>query len=213
MTEATRLYRQEHSMDAFFMQARRSFTPLSLVILLFPTLCNAHALHGTGFLAGLTHPALGMDHLLAMLSVGILSALIGGHALWLLPVTFVSVMVLGGGVALSDIVIHGQESGISLSVVILGAAIAFGRKIPTAPTLSFVALFAFFHGYAHGAELPGGTSAQLFIAGFAIGTAVIHVLGVFIGHFASHNGRTLMALRFAGAFFSGIGFHILTGLR
>lgn len=208
-----RVIQQKDASAAYQSVTSRLLQYFAVAVVLLPMNLVVHAMPGSGFVSGLAHPALGFDHLLAMLSVGILSALIGGGAIWLLPVTFVSVMIIGGGVALSDIPVPGQETAIVLSVIILGFFIAFGKKLPIVLALAFVAFFAFFHGYAHGAELPENASAVLFVAGFGIGTAVIHISGVFMALFASRNEKTLLLLRFAGAFFSGIGFQMIMSLR
>ena len=107
-----------------------------------------------GFLSGLVHPVLGYDHLLAMLSVGILSAQIGGRAIWTVPATFVGVMALGGVLGLIDIGITITELGIAFSLVILGSVIASERRLPVLLAMIGVGFFAIFHGYAHGTEMP-----------------------------------------------------------
>ena len=166
---------------------------------------------GVGFITGLLHPALGFDHFLAMLSVGILSAQIGGRALWGVPLTFVSVMVVGGILGIQEVSVPLVESGIALSVTALGVALAADRHMATIWAMLFVGFFAIFHGHAHGTEMPLIAEPFFYAMGFVIGTAVIHLTGVLIGLGSGRlqNGR--MMLRFLGAGISGIGLHMLFG--
>ena len=106
------------------------------------------------FIGGLAHPVLGLDHLLAMLSVGIVSAQIGGRAIWTVPATFVVVMALGGLWGLMGFGFFAVEVGIALSVLALGLVILANQSIPVYVVMIAVGLFALFHGYAHGAEMP-----------------------------------------------------------
>ncbi|MCC5793864.1 MAG: HupE/UreJ family protein [Chromatiales bacterium] len=157
------------------------------------------------FLAGLTHPVLGLDHFLAMVCVGIVSAQIGGRAIWTVPGTFVLVMALGGlaGLALPPLDI--VEYGIAFSVLALGAAIAADRRIPVIGAMVAVGIFASFHGYAHGAEMPELASPWRYAFGFLLGTALLHLLGVLLGDIPKHYPRGGMLLRVAGAVIAAIG--------
>lgn len=165
---------------------------LSFVFLLFlqPGTIYAHdettvAKFGS-FIGGLTHPILGMDHLLAMLSVGIISAQIGGKAIWTVPTTFVLLMAAGGLVGLAGINFTAVELGIAISVLALGLAIFAKQTIPLAVVMVAVGLFALFHGYAHGAEMPSVAEPIKYALGFLTGTAVIHITGVLIGDIPGH---------------------------
>lgn len=164
-----------------------------------------------GFSAGLIHPVLGFDHLLAMISVGIVSAQIGGRAIWLIPLIFVSVMLIGGITGIYGIPIPyvSIEGGIAASVLVLGLAIAADRRIPTALISFFVAFFAIFHGHAHGLEMPEGSLPILYITGFVCGTASLHVLGVVAGLLSKKDAQTDLLLRFAGAAIAGVGISIM----
>jgi urease accessory protein len=157
------------------------------------------------FLGGLTHPVLGPDHFLAMVSVGLLSAQIGGRALWTVPATFVGVMALGGALGLADARLSGIEIGIALSVLVLGTALAADRRLPVALAMTAVGLFAVFHGYAHGAEMPTVAEPMRYAAGFLTGTAALHVLGLVIGDISQHYARGRVLLRLAGGAIAGIG--------
>ncbi len=209
------------------------FFGLLLIILSIPELTLAHnAASGSGFEAGLTHPVLGFDHFLAMVSVGILSMQMGGRAVWLLPITFVSVMAVGAGIALwlipvgvvliilmlgvdpsslADPQISGTtvELGIALSVVFLGGAIFFQKKCEASVSLIFVALFALCHGYAHGREMPEISSPYGYAAGFMIGTACLHILGVMIGYVGEKIRYGREILRYTGLTIAAIGLYIL----
>ena len=184
--------------------------PALLIVLLLPSLCLAHTVGGEGgFLAGLTHPVLGFDHFLAMLSVGILSAQMGGRAIWSVPATFVTVMAVGALIGVLKITIPGVEYGIALSVLILGFALAMENKLPHLWAMTGVGFFAVFHGHAHGTEMPNIVKPVIYAAGFLLGTAAIHIAGVIIGIFSEKTEKGAAILRYVGAGISGIGVHIL----
>lgn len=174
-------------------------------------------IHGAGgFKAGISHPVLGLDHLLAMIAVGIVSAQVAQNgyakAIWTVPTFFVLVMAVGGALGMADAGLIAIEIGIALSVIVLGFAIASGGQISIWLLYFCVSLFAIFHGYAHGQELPELASSGTYIVGFMIGTAVLHLIGVTIGHYAKkiEDGETI--LKYTGAVIAGIGLHILWGL-
>lgn len=182
-------------------------------IMLFPAAVHAHELHGGGgFMVGLTHPVLGFDHLLAMVSVGILSAQMGGRAIWTVPAAFVSVMVVGGILGITQIGLIAVEFGISLSVLALGVALAAEKKLPTIWAMIFVAIFGVFHGHAHGTEMPYIANPVYYALGFVLGTAGLHIAGVIIGFFSTRTTKGIMLLRFAGSGIAGIGLYILVGV-
>ena len=151
---------------------------------LVPGLVLAHegaSLPYGSFLAGLTHPVLGADHFLAMVSVGIVSAQIGGRAIWTVPATFVGVMAFGGLLGWLDVGLTAIEAGIAISVLALGLAIAADKRLPISLAMTAVGFFAIFHGYAHGTELPGQAGAVAYSAGFVTATGLIHLTGIGIG--------------------------------
>jgi urease accessory protein len=179
-------------------------------LLLLPDPANAHTFQsGGGFLSGLTHPVLGFDHFLAMLCVGILSAQIGGRAIWTVPLTFVAVMAAGGGLGMGGIDLPGVEYGIALSVLILGLALAFGKKITPKLAMTGVAFFAVFHGHAHGTEMPELAEPFPYAAGFLFGTAGIHLAGVLVGGVANWIKAGPEILRYVGAGIAGVGVYII----
>lgn len=164
------------------------------------------------FIAGLAHPVLGVDHFLAMVSVGIVSAQIGGRAIWTVPGTFVLVMAVGGALGIFDVGLTAIEVGIAFSVLVLGLAIAADRRIPVAVAMVAVGIFAIFHGYAHGAEMPKVAQPVRYALGFMTGTAVLHILGVLIGDIARHYSPGRLLLRVAGGAIATVGTLFLTGV-
>ncbi|MCC7406789.1 MAG: HupE/UreJ family protein [Phycisphaeraceae bacterium] len=188
----------------------RKWLLAALVIGLFPGLAWAHGVgRAGGFLAGMRHPVLGYDHLLAMISVGILSAQIGGRAIWTVPTAFVLTMAVGGLLGILGVPVFSVEIGIAFSVFALGAAIAADKKMPVVVAMLFVATFAIFHGHAHGTEMPELAAPVFYAAGFMTGTAGIHVAGVLIGMLLIESRRGTVALRLAGAAMAAMGLALI----
>jgi urease accessory protein len=181
---------------------------LMVAFLLAPVSAFAHGIVYGGFSSGILHPVLGLDHLLAMVSVGIVSTQMGGRAIWYAPAIFVLVMAIGGLIGMEDLRFNYTEAMISWSVIILGLTIAVNARFSHAAIYGFVAFFAIFHGYAHGREIPELAVSWAYIAGFMTGTAALHILGVLIGHYSKKIKDGDALLRYSGAFIAGIGFHI-----
>lgn len=184
----------------------------AFLLLLAPGLALAHegaSLPYGSFLGGLLHPVLGPDHFLAMVSVGILSAQMGGRAIWTVPATFVAVMALGGLAGWLGLPLTSIEAGIAFSVLALGAAIAAERRIPVVVAMVFVGTFAVFHGYAHGAEMPEVATPVTYAFGFISGTAGLHLAGVVIGDIAQHYAAGKVMLRAAGGVIAAVGGYFL----
>jgi urease accessory protein len=180
--------------------------------LIFPLPTLAHDIIGKiGFYDGLSHPVLGLDHLLAMISVGIISAQISGRAIWTVPSVFVIFMTIGGLFGFSLIVqeFYFVEIGIVFSVILLGIGISIENKIPTKLIMIFVATFGLLHGIAHGLEVPAAANPILFILGFIIGTTTLHLLGVLIGHLSTKNNISLILLHLIGVSFAIYGIYLL----
>ena len=150
---------------------------------------------------------------LAMVAVGLFAAQLGGRALWLVPLSFVSVMSLGGILGMAGIGLPFVEIAIGLSVVVLGLAVACGIHLPTAAAMALVGLFAIFHGHAHGAEMPETASGLAYGAGFALATALLHATGIVIGLGTGRAGAAIgrRALQTAGSAMALAGIAILTG--
>ncbi len=190
---------------------RRNISPL-LIGLFLPSLAYAHESgHGGGFMDGLSHPVFGLDHFLAMISVGILSAQMGGRARWIAPTTFLSAMLVGGILGMDDVEVplFSVEHGIAFSVLALGVVVAAPKKLPLTLTLVLIGFFALFHGHAHGDEMPESAKAALYACGFLSGAAGLHLAGLLVGILAGGFSQGAQLLRYAGAGIAGIGFHIL----
>lgn len=172
---------------------------------LLPSLAYAHvgigeadiAGHG-GFMHGLTHPTSGLDHVCAMLAIGLWAAQMGGRSIWAVPLTFVFVMALGGALPLLDISLPFVEQGILLSVLLLGVLIAASVRLPLWLSGGMVGLFALWHGYAHGAEMPAASSGIGYALGFLLATALLHAIGIAFGLGMQRRAREYV-IRAAGA--------------
>lgn len=154
-----------------------------VLVLLWPQTAAAHVQKGEaiGLLTGFLHPISGLDHVLAMVAVGLWGAQLGSPAIWLLPVAFPLVMALGAMLGLMGVPLPGIEYGIAASAILLGAAVMFEVRPPLAMAAILVGFFAIFHGHAHGTELPPGQSALLYSMGFVIATGCLHAVGIGIG--------------------------------
>lgn len=167
---------------------------------ILPAIAHAHpGGHGPiGWGSGLAHPFMGMDHILAMVAVGLWAVQLGGRAIWQVPCAFVAAMVLGGVMGVAGVGLPFVEHGILASVLVLGLLIAFAVRVPMIGGIVLVSLFAIFHGFAHGAEMPASNSQLNYIAGFAISTAILHGVGMGMGGLIRKIGR-VQWLRIAGA--------------
>lgn len=134
-----------------------------------------------GFTGGFMHPLLGLDHVAAMLAVGLWGAFLGTPAIWILPVVFPLVMAMGGVLGILGIPLPGVELGIAASAVVLGLMVALAAKPHLFIAALLVGAFAIFHGYAHGAELPDGADAVAYSLGFVIATGLLHLAGIAFG--------------------------------
>jgi urease accessory protein len=185
-------------------------------IALLPTVALAHTGVGdtVGFSHGFIHPLTGIDHVLAMMMVGVFAWQLGGRALWLVPITFVLVMAIGGVLGVTGIGVPFIEIGIALSVIVLGASVAFRVKAPMAIAMAVVGLFAIFHGHAHGSEMPENAAGMTYGLGFMIATALLHLGGIGLGFLIGRIGdkRGPVFVRAAGAAAAVAGLAILGGL-
>jgi urease accessory protein len=177
---------------------RRLPALLMLVLLALPAWAHEQSGQAAGFVTGLLHPVSGLDHVLAMVAVGLWGAQLGAPAIWLLPVTFPLMMACGGFLGLLGVPLPGVEVGIAASAVLLGAMVATESRPPLALAAALVAFFAVFHGHAHGTELPPGQSGLLYSFGFVVATGCLHAVGIALG--LLHRWRSgRVALRGAGA--------------
>ena len=150
-----------------------------------------------GFVAGMLHPLAGLDHMLAMISVGLWGAFLGRPLVYALPMLFPAVMAIGGGLGMAGVGFPPVELGIALSVVTLGAMILFAVRAPVIVACVIVGIFALFHGYAHGTELPSAADPVGYSAGFVLSTGLLHLLGIGFGQLRAVPAGTV-ALRAAG---------------
>lgn len=180
-------------------QTFSKLTPIALLSIL-PAVAQAHpGGHGSiGWGSGFAHPFMGMDHILAMIAVGLWAVQLGGRAIWQVPCAFVVAMVFGGALGVAGVGLPLVEHGILASVLVLGLLIAFAVRVPMSGGMMLVSLFAIFHGFAHGTEMPPGSSELDYAAGFAISTAILHGLGMGMGGLIRKAGR-IQWLRIAGA--------------
>jgi urease accessory protein len=130
---------------------------------------------------GFMHPIGGLDHVLAMGTVGLFAALLGGRALWAVPSSFVGMMLVGGALGFLGIQVPAVETGILASIIVLGAVVALGRPLPVGVAMALAGAFAIFHGFAHGAEMPVEAGAIPYSLGFALATALLHGTGILAG--------------------------------
>jgi urease accessory protein len=184
-----------------------------LLLFLLPLTASAHTGAGSvgGFVSGFTHPITGLDHIVAMVAVGLWGAYLGAPAMWLLPVVFPMVMAFGGAIAVVGVPMPGTEVGIALSGVLLGLAVALAAKPPLWVASVLVGVFAIFHGHAHGREMPGAANAMTYAVGFVIATGLLHLCGIAFGLLVRWPwGR--IAVRTSGVAIAGIGLAFLFGV-
>jgi urease accessory protein len=156
---------------------------LTAALTLIPAAAFAHTGAGEahGFVWGFAHPLGGLDHILAMVTVGIFAWQLGGRALWLVPATFVLVMAAGAALGMARLPLPFVEFGIAASVIVLGSIVAFARGAPIAVAVGIIGLFAIFHGHAHGTEVALNAAAGAYAAGFLLATALLHLAGIALG--------------------------------
>ncbi|TNC51499.1 HupE/UreJ family protein [Rubellimicrobium rubrum] len=181
---------------------------LLLALLVAPGAALAHAATTGGLVSGLSHPVLGLDHVVAMVAVGLWGAILGRPALWMLPVAFPLVMATGGVLGILGVPLPGVETAIALSGMALGLLVAFMVRLPIALACGIVGVFALFHGYAHGTELPASANPLAFATGFVTSTGLLHLVGVGLGGLV--RGRPVLRMLGAGIALTGGAF--LAGL-
>lgn len=189
---------------------------LALFVVLLPGTAFAHIVAGDagGFVHGFSHPISGLDHILTMVAVGLFAAHLGGRALWLVPLAFVSVMAAAGLLGMAGVVLPFVETGIALSAVALGLAIALRLNLSTSAAMALVGFFAIFHGHAHGTEVPDNVSGLAYGVGFVSATALLHLAGFGIGVTTGCAGQVYgrRLLQIGGGAMSLAGLAILVGI-
>jgi urease accessory protein len=184
-----------------------------LALLILANTAHAHSEHGAagGFVSGLTHPVTGLDHVVAMVAVGLWGAFLGKRAMWALPVIFPMVMALGGALGVLGVPLPFVEVGIALSGVVLGLMVLFVVKPPLWLAGVLVGIFAIFHGHAHGTELPESASPLTYAIGFVISTGLLHLCGIGFGTLTKWPAGVI-AVRAGGAVIAVIGALFLFGV-
>lgn len=180
--------------------------------MLVPGIAGAHPEAGGvgGLVSGFRHPLTGLDHIAAMVAVGLWGATLGATEMWLLPVIFPMVMALGGAMGVLGVPLPAVETCIALSGVMLGLAVALAARPPLAVSAAMVGVFAVFHGHAHGTELPHAANPLTYAVGFVLATGLLHLSGIGLGLLTRWPwGRA--AVRAGGGVIAGIGFAFLFG--
>lgn len=175
----------------------------------------AHTAPGSGAIEGFLHPILGVSHLIAMITVGLLSAQLGGRAIWTVPATFVGMMAVGGVIGLLHIAVPLVDFIVAASVVVLGILVLSRAALPVWVAMVTVGIFGLFHGYAHGAALPQVNDIVIIIAyvvGFLVSTAGLHVIGALIGYVLLRNPRSTLIMRVAGIVIAASGILLIGNL-
>ncbi len=183
------------------------------LVLALPATASAHSETGTigGFVSGFLHPLTGLDHIVAMVAVGLWGAYLGAPAMWLLPVVFPVVMAFGGALGVLGVPLPEVEKCIALSGIMLGLAVALAARPPLWIAAVMVGFFAIFHGHAHGTELPAAANAITYAAGFVIATGLLHLSGISVGLLVRWPwGRVVV--RTAGVAIAVVGFGFLFGM-
>lgn len=184
-----------------------------LALALMASVANAHtgASVAGGFLSGVLHPVTGWDHVIAMVAVGLWGVFLGRPAIWMLPVVFPLVMAFGGALGVIGMPLPHVETGIALSALVLGLAVAMAVKPPLWIAAAIVGVFVIFHGHAHGTELPGAANPFAYALGFVVATGCLHILGIAFGTLMRWPiGET--AVRAGGVAIAAAGLGFLTGV-
>ena len=193
---------------------RAAVTTFAIFFIFAPAAALAHPGHdgAGGLVHGFFHPVTGIDHVLAMIAVGVLAAQYGGRALWLVPMSFLAAMAAGGAIGMAGIPVQIVEAGIGLSVVVLGLMIAFQIKPPTLVAMVVVGFFALFHGYAHGSEMPDRPAGLSFAAGFLVATATLLGAGVGLGLLLQRRTLSRRLIQAGGGAMSLVGIAVLASV-
>lgn len=194
------------------MIQRSSLATLAAVLAVIASPVLAHTGQGVdGLYAGIIHPLSGLDHVVAMVAVGLWGGILGKPALWQLPVAFPVIMAVAGAFGAVGVPLPGVEVGIALSGIVLGCMVLFAVKMPVWSATVLVGVFAVFHGHAHGAELPSSANPMAYALGFVLATGTLHLSGIAIGALAKWPvGRVVV--RATGAAIALAGGAFLTGI-
>jgi len=188
---------------------KKQILATTLILGALGTAANAHTGTGpaSGMAQGFTHPLAGLDHVCAMLAVGLWAAQRGGRAVWVVPLSFVGVMMIGGALGAASVAIPAIEQGIAASVLVLGLLIACSVRMPVAAAGAVVGFFALFHGHAHGAEMPGSASGFSYGVGFILSTAMLHATGIALAGMIARMGM-IRLVRVVGGTIAACGIYL-----
>jgi urease accessory protein len=195
-------------MQVIIMKSRlATWLALPVTMLSYIPTAGAHSMgtEGGGFITGLAHPFMGLDHLLAMIAVGIWAAQTGGSAVWRLPLSFIVMMTVAALISASGFSLPVLEPLIAGSVVLLGLMVVFAVRLPVNLSMLLVGLFAVFHGCAHGLEMPQASSAILYGGGFVLATTLLHLIGIGFGKIAY---RKHLLSRLSGSIITLVGLYL-----
>jgi urease accessory protein len=186
--------------------------PVLALCSLLPGLAFAHVESGAagdgGLLSGLLHPVTGLDHVVAMVAVGLWGAILGAPAIWVLPIAFPLIMTVGAVLGILGIPLPNIDLGIAASAIILGGMVAANARPPLAIAFLLIAFFAVYHGHPHGAALPDFGVPILYAAGFVVATGLLHLAGIAFGVlYRWPAGRA--AVRTLGAAIAAVGGYFL----
>ena len=186
------------------------------ILAVMTTAVEAHTGIGaiSGFGQGFAHPLGGLDHILAMVAVGLFAINLGGRAMWLVPAAFVAMMAVSGMLGIGGVAVPFVEIGIALSVIVLGLAVALQWSIPISAAMVLVGFFAIFHGHAHGAEMPVSGAGLPYAIGFVSATALLHAIGLGFGFVAGAKVKSYFhrVAQIGGGAMALAGVGILTGV-
>lgn len=189
------------------------FRAAAIAVLILATVAGAHTGQGLqgGFVSGFRHPISGLDHVVAMVAVGLWGAFLGSPAIWLLPVVFPLVMAFGGALGVAGVPLPGVEVGIALSAIVLGTLVAAAARPPLWVAAGLVGVFAIFHGHAHGTELPHAANPLAYSLGFVLATGLLHLSGVAFG-LLDRFPTGKLAIRLLGVVVALVGLGFLFGV-
>ncbi len=186
------------------LKLRASLVLAALLLISGPAAAHTEVDVPGGLLSGFLHPLTGLDHLVAMVAVGLWGAQLGKPGIWVLPICFPAVMALGGVLGILGVPLPATELVVALSALVLGFAVAMALRVPFWAAAAVVGVFAVFHGYAHGTEMPGAANALAYGVGFVVATGTLHAAGILIGVLTRWPAGA-QAVRALGAAIAGLG--------
>ena len=187
-----------------YLSIVKGLTAAAFVLASGLTFAHSGHEHVSSFMSGFSHPLGGLDHLLAMLAIGLWASSMSGRAVWAIPMVFVLTMLVGGGLAFTGLNVPFVEQGILLSVVVLGVLVVAAKHLPVLACVMIAGGFALFHGVAHGSEMPMNTNSLQYALGFVLATVGLHTLGLGLGQFMTRFVSPLM-VRISGSMIAGTG--------